>query len=96
MFIYFDHSFYFEAKTLKDVKDMEGEQTLKIFLTVKVLEVMPPTTYTSKKGVSQMLTGIVADAEAYADIHVYDVGKFPLFRVDEAVIISDFIKKTNG
>lgn len=75
---------------------MEGEHTLKIFLTVKVLEIMPPTTYTSKKGVSQMLTGIVADTEAYAEIHVYDVAKFPLFRVDKALIISDFIKKANG
>lgn len=76
---------------------MQGEQILKTVLTVKVLKVSVPMPYTSKdKGMSQKLEVLIADSDAYADVHVYDMKKFSHFKVDEVIILSDIVKRTDG
>lgn len=53
--------------------------------------------YTSKdKGMSQKLEVLIADSDAYADVHVYDMKKFSHFKVDEVIILSDIVKRTDG
>ncbi|XP_061169430.1 uncharacterized protein LOC133178739 [Saccostrea echinata] len=42
------------------------------------------------------MTAKVADTKTHTEVNIYDTGKFPLFRVNEAVILSDFVKKADG
>ena len=82
---------------IKDLLQLKEEKQFNSFLTVKVLNVRTPVSYTNKQGQAQnMLTCTVADETAQTKLQIYDAAKFPLVSTNECLILHDFILKEDG